>query len=99
MAPPDAIGPDGSQLRERLPQNPSKPQQTTSIEAAKQVVAELNAAEAKREDGPEKRTYGRTPDGTGKLEYSSHVKLPIALLTKSHCNETTVQDLKQDMIC
>lgn len=66
MAPPDAIagGPDGSQLRERLPQNPSKPQ-TTSPEAAKQAVAELNAAEAKREDGTEKRTYGRTPDGTG----------------------------------
>lgn len=65
MAPPDAIGPDGSQLRERLSQAPSKAQQTPSVEAAKQAVAELNAAEAKREDGQVKHTYGRTPDGTG----------------------------------
>jgi hypothetical protein len=69
MAPTDAIGPDASQLRERLPQNPSKSHQTASAEAAKQTVAELNAAEAKRQDGQEKRTYGRTPDGTGTLEY------------------------------
>jgi hypothetical protein len=69
MAPPDANGPDGSQLRERLPQNPEKSKQTTSTESAKQAVADLNAAEAKREDGREKRTYGRTPDGTGTLEY------------------------------
>jgi len=71
MAPPDAIGPDGSQLRERLPPNPSKSQQTTPAEAAKQAVADLNAAEAKREDGQEKRTYGRTPDGTGTSRYMS----------------------------
>ncbi|TID25670.1 phosphatidylethanolamine N-methyltransferase [Venturia nashicola] len=64
MAPPDAIGPDASQLRERLPQNAPKSQQPTSPEAARQAVVELNAAEAKREDGKEKRTYGRTPDGT-----------------------------------
>jgi phosphatidylethanolamine N-methyltransferase len=68
MAPTDAIGPEGSQLRER---NTSKSQQTTSAEAAKQAVAELNAAEAKREDGQEKRTYGRTPDGTGTSRYMS----------------------------
>lgn len=94
MAPPDAIGPDGSQLRERLPQNPSKAQQTTSTEAAKQVVAELNATEAKREDGLEKRTYGRTPDGTGTLEYSSHFKLCIALLTNPIASKQLFKTLK-----
>lgn len=80
MAPPDAIGPDGSQLRERLPQNAPRPQQTSSPEAAKQAVAGLNAAEAEREDGREKRTYGRTPDGTGMWKYTSNIKLYVAPL-------------------
>lgn len=53
---------DGSQLRER----PSaKPMHMQDAEAAKQKVLELN----EQEDGKserEKKTYGRTPDGTGK---------------------------------
>lgn len=68
MNPSDENGANASELRERLPQNPERPQKAVSIEAAKNVVSELNndAAEDDK-DGKtkEKRTYGRTPDGTG----------------------------------
>jgi hypothetical protein len=65
MASLDAIGLNEFQLRERLPQRPSKPQQAKSPEAAKEAVTELNSAEENQTDQKEKRTYGRTPDGTG----------------------------------
>lgn len=64
----DEIGSNASELRERLPQRPEKPQKAVSIDTAKNVVEELNRSEAKEEDEGEtkaKRTYGRTPDGTG----------------------------------
>ncbi len=58
------LGADGSQLRER----PSaKPMQMRDSDAAKKKVLELN----EQEDGKgerEKKTYGRTPDGTGKYK-------------------------------
>jgi phosphatidylethanolamine N-methyltransferase len=59
--------PDISELRERLSHKPEKPRKAISIEAAKEVVKELNNAEDKHNDSKskEKRTYGRTPDGTG----------------------------------
>lgn len=53
---------DGSQLRER----PSaKPMHMQDSEAAKQKVLELNEQEDSKSER-EKKTYGRTPDGTGK---------------------------------
>ena len=56
---------DDSQLRER----PSaKPLHLHSAETAKQRVLELNDQEDKEQkDQEKKRTYGRTPDGTGML--------------------------------
>ncbi|KAF2219135.1 phospholipid methyltransferase-domain-containing protein [Elsinoe ampelina] len=52
-------------LRERLPNDPSKPRKATSPEDAKSTVEDLNKSEerSKKRD-EEKRTYGRTPDGT-----------------------------------
>ena len=63
----DKHNPDVSELRERLSNKPEKPRKAISIEAAKEVVKELNNAEDKHNDSKskEKRTYGRTPDGTG----------------------------------
>lgn len=56
-----------SRLRER----PSgKPQQLENAEDARQLVLELNEQEDSKET-KEKRTYGRTPDGTGK--YFAHI--------------------------
>lgn len=53
---------DGSQLRER----PSaKPLQMHDSDAAKQKVLELNEQEDSKSER-EKKTYGRTPNGTGK---------------------------------
>lgn len=55
---------DGSQLRER----PSaKPLRFDNADDAKQKVLQLNEEEDKKHKGDDdrKRTYGRTPDGTG----------------------------------
>lgn len=59
---------DGSQLRER----PSaKPLHLRSAEEAKERVLELNQQEENAsKDDSKKRTYGRTPDGTGMLLYA-----------------------------
>jgi phosphatidylethanolamine N-methyltransferase len=67
MDPPDKPSSDVSQLRERLPNKPEKPRKAVSIEAAKEVVKEPGYTEDKHNDSKskEKRTYGRTPDGTG----------------------------------
>jgi len=67
MDSPDKHSSDVSELRERLPNKPEKPCKAVSIDAAKEVVKELNNAEDKHNDkkSKEKRTYGRTPDGTG----------------------------------
>jgi hypothetical protein len=58
---------DGAnEVRQRLPQQPAKPQQADSTEAAKATVTELNEDESKADkDDKEKRTYGRTPSGVG----------------------------------
>lgn len=61
-------GVSGSELRHRLPRNPEKPQQAESIDVARDAVVELNSAEeGSDKDEKEKRTFGRTPDGTGKF--------------------------------
>ena len=58
------IAADG--LRERLPNDPAKPQQAKSSESAQAAVKSLNDNENKtNKNEEEKRTYGRTPDGTG----------------------------------
>lgn len=57
-----------TELRQRLPQQPAKPQQAKTVEAARKAVVELNAAEENaNKDESEKRTFGRTADGTGRL--------------------------------
>lgn len=60
---------DSSELRQRLAKQPSVPQHADSENAAHEMVMELNAQEEKLDKhGGERRTYGRTPDGTGALE-------------------------------
>ena len=59
-------GVTSSELRQRLPQQPEKPQQAKTADEARNAVLELNAAEEKADkDESEKRTYGRTAGGTG----------------------------------
>ena len=53
---------DSSQLRERPK---AKPLHMHDSDSAKQKVLELNEQEDSK-DEREKKTYGRTPDGTGK---------------------------------
>jgi hypothetical protein len=65
MATLGAGGPDEGQLRERLAQA-SKAKANEPIRSARERVLELNEEEESK-DEKEKRTYGRTPDGTGKL--------------------------------
>ena len=66
---------DASGLRERISQHPSNPQQASDADVAKKTVVVLNdAEERKKTDEQEKRTFGRTPDGTGKS--SSTVTTP-----------------------
>ena len=55
-----------SELRKRLPERPEKPQQAKNADEARQVVVDLNTAEEKADkEDSEKRTFGRTADGTG----------------------------------
>ena len=59
-------GVDASGIRERLPKSPEAPQHAESVQAAQDVVKSLNEQEAKHDKGEkEKKTFGRTPDGTG----------------------------------
>ncbi len=59
-------GVDVDGLRERLPQHPEAPQEAESVEAAQEAVKTLNEDESKKgKDDKDKKTYGRTPDGTG----------------------------------
>ena len=62
-------GIDASGLRERLPQKPDQPQKAESVETAQKAVHQLNEQEKSADkDEKHKKTFGRTPDGTG--EYS-----------------------------
>jgi phosphatidylethanolamine N-methyltransferase len=70
MAAIDAGSLDEGQLRERLaPQSAS--QNGRKPQTARERVLELNEEEELK-DEKEKRTYGRTPDGTGKLLVNIH---------------------------
>ncbi|KAI7502933.1 Phosphatidylethanolamine [Hortaea werneckii] len=56
---------DASGLRERLPQRPEASQKAESVETAQDAVKQLNEQESKlNKDDKEKKTFGRTPDGT-----------------------------------
>lgn len=66
MGDPSPLGIDTSGLRERLPQKPDEPIQAESLDAAQDAVKQLNEQEAKGDkEEKHKKTYGRTPDGTG----------------------------------
>lgn len=53
-------------LRERLPHQPEAPVKAANINAAQEAVKVLNEQQAKEEkDEKDKKTFGRTPDGTG----------------------------------
>ena len=52
------------ELRDRLPQKPEQPQQASTTDEAQKTVKGLNDQESTKLD-KDKRTYGRTPDGTG----------------------------------
>lgn len=59
---------DGSQLRERPP---ARSQHQHGSNDAKQRVLELNDQEDRdHKDDEKKRTYGRTPDGTGTFSHA-----------------------------
>jgi|TARA_R110002003_G_scaffold1264_3_gene22803 hypothetical protein len=63
---------DGSQLRERLS---AKPQHLRNADDAKRKVLELNDHEDKsKKDEQDKRTFGRTPDGTGAYSQCSELQ-------------------------
>lgn len=71
-------GIDAGGLRERLPQQPDAPQKATSVETAQDAVRQLNSQEEGK-DEKDKRTYGRTPDGTGEYLVYSQPAGPLAL--------------------
>ena len=59
---------DKNELRHRLPQDPGQPQHAPSAHQAQEAVHDMNVAEDEsKKDDTEKRTYGRTLDGTGTL--------------------------------
>jgi hypothetical protein len=60
------IGPQ--ELRQRITQDPSIPRRAEDEGAAQEAVSRLNEAEStKQKPEGEKKTFGRTPDGTGKF--------------------------------
>lgn len=53
-------------LRERLPHQPEAPVKAKNVDVAQDAVKELNEQQASEEkDEKDKKTFGRTPDGTG----------------------------------
>jgi phosphatidylethanolamine N-methyltransferase len=81
---PNGAKADGSQLRER----PSaKPLHLNNPDDAKRKVLELNNQEEKDgKDEDKKKTYGRVPDGTGKLSYL----VPIVYATAHRLQYTSI---------
>lgn len=67
--------PNGSELRQRLPNDPAIPRQAESLENARETVMSMNTAEEKADKNEkDKKTYGRTPDGTGMFQsHLAHV--------------------------
>lgn len=62
----EPAGVDASGLRERLPNKPEAPQKAESVETAQQAVRALNQQEqADGKEEKDRKTYGRTLEGTG----------------------------------
>lgn len=77
-----------SELRQRLPNDPAIPQKAESSEAAQETVFQLNTEEeqsSKRD--ADKRTYGRTPDGT---------IFTVPIVRPEPCCEGRTTDAKSD---
>lgn len=67
-------GVDASGLRERLPQKPEAPIKASSPETAQDAVRKLNDDEQKEnKEEKDRKTYGRTPDGTGEDTIRIHI--------------------------
>jgi tellurite resistance protein len=75
MASSDAVE---SQLRERIA---ARSKNDDAVQKAKESVLELNKEEKDgRKDDKEKKTFGRTPEGIGRLKSSKHRRI----LTRSN---------------
>jgi hypothetical protein len=62
----DGLGVNVEGLRERIPHQAEAPVKTEDTHVASDSVKELNAKEAgEQKDEKDKKTFGRTPDGTG----------------------------------
>jgi len=62
----DGLGVNMEGLRERLPQQPEAPVKAENEQTASDAVRALNEKEAgEQKDEKDKKTFGRTPDGTG----------------------------------
>jgi hypothetical protein len=62
----DGLGVNVEGLRERLPQQAEAPIKAENTQAASDAVKALNEKEAgEQKDEKDKKTFGRTPDGTG----------------------------------
>ena len=61
-----SLGSNAEGLRERLPHQPKAPTKVDSVDTAQDTVKVLNEQQAsEKKDEREKKTFGRTPDGTG----------------------------------
>jgi len=62
----DGLGVNTEGLRERLAQQAEAPVKTGNVHTASDAVKTLNEKEAgDQKDEKDKKTFGRTPDGTG----------------------------------
>jgi phosphatidylethanolamine N-methyltransferase len=83
-----SLGVDASGLRERLTQQSDAPQKASSSETAHETVRALNEQEAKGDkDEKDRKTFGRTPDGTGEYFQCS----PRYDSTLDRCNIVSTQ--------
>jgi phosphatidylethanolamine N-methyltransferase len=73
---------EDSRLRERPSAKPLHARQLSEDDAKQRVLALNEQEDRGHEDGREKRTYGRTPDGTG---------------TDKHCGTTRRQSPPQQL--
>lgn len=89
------VGVDASGLRERLPQQPHAPQKAENVKTAQDAVRQLNEQEAGK-DEKDKRTYGRTPDGTGEYLVYSQPAGPLALVSNIFCSEHIANRQRSD---
>lgn len=73
----DVDAPAASELRQRQPQRPADSQQETPLSASDPELTPVGQDDAK---GASKKTYGRTPNGTGKWSSLSPCQRPFAII-------------------